>query len=470
MAFFKKKSKSGNGNGRAPLAIVVDDASQNAIAFGVTWRAIATRNVGMAEAVKAARSAGATHLITSLQQFGFGAMPADAPAGVTVYAAARVAARQHGGDAIYALKLFEGEYWFAVVRGGQPSAMDRIIFSDNDLEITGEVVREIASGVDDGTKYTVYTNLEDHEFSDRARSLEPADLLLSVHSVEDTLVPLPSKRAQLPMPIVVAILVAIGIAFASKGWQMYQEKERQRLAALNVVVDEPPEQAWARAMKTWADTRTEPDARGLTAVRVSLGSVPLTWGGWKLQGGGCIAQTGVSPSQGGVQWNCSATYLRGPVGKVNRDMKDEVPAGWSVQYVGLDKINSSWSLRTPGKAFSFEALRPVEYHQVETASRLQKLQPSFGQIGDLAFAPVEIAPPRKADGTSYPVTDTTPQVRSAQFTLKAPLRSIDALIDAEIPAVWQQLAVTFQTDEGSKAGLRSSALMADVKGLIYAKP
>jgi len=477
VALFKKKSKSDQGGARAPMSVVADELAQNAIAFGVTWRAIASRNASKADAAKAARAAGATHLITSLTQFGFGTLSPEAPRAATLYAASRVAARQHGGDAIYALKLFEGEYWFAVVRGGQPSATDRIIAADNGVELIEEVQREIQSGVDDGMAYTVYTNLEDPGFHE-PRSLDAADLLMAVGSEEDVLQLLPSTRRQIPVPVIVAVVGAALLASANKGWEIYKDKERQRLLLLNRVVEEPPEQAWARATKAWADLHRSPDPQGLAAARVSLGKVPLVWGGWKLQSAICSALEPIAVAPGAVpaagtqdrRWSCVATYLRGEAGRLNRDMKDDVPAGWSVQYRGLDTIVGNWSVTQASQGFDFEKLRAIDYHQVETVSRLQRLQPAFSQVGELVFAPVDITPPRKADGTAVPPVASAPMVRAASFSLKAPLRSVDALIDAGIEADWQQISIAVQTNENAKAALKTSALVAEAKGQIYAKP
>ncbi|CAN7785126.1 type 4b pilus protein PilO2 [Variovorax sp. LjRoot175] len=442
----------------------------------MSWRAVASRSSGRQDAIKIARGGGATHLISTLQQFGYGLVPASAaPEGTTVFAAARVAARQHGGDAIYALKLFSdsNEYWFAVIRGGQPSSIDRIIMSDNDMELIEAARQEIENGVEDNVAYTIFTNLEDHDLSDKARSLTAADLLLAATGEEDVLQPLPKKSGQIPTPVIAVVGVAVLVAFGNKGSSLYKEKERQRLARLSQSAEEPPEQAWARATKAWADAHRAADPQGLAAVRVSLGSVPLVWGGWDLQSATCNAAPPVVPqpgaaAQGDQRWGCAATYTRSQVGHLNREMKENIPAGWTVQYRGLDTIVASWNASQASQPFKYEALRSIETHMVETVSRLQRLQPAFGQVGDLTFVPVEITPPRKGDGTAVPMVPSVPQLRAATFTLKAPLRSVDALIDAGVEADWQQISMYFKRADGEKVDLKSSALTADIKAVIYA--
>ena len=129
----------------------------------------------------------------------------------------------------------------------------------------------------------------------------------------------------------------------------------------------------------------------------------------------------------------------------------------------------SWSVTQAAQPFRYEALRSVEAHMVETISRLQKLSAAFGQVGEVAFVPVEIPPPRRNDGTAVPMVASVPQLRAATFTLKAPLRSVDALIDAGVEADWQQLSMYFKRADGEKVDIKTSALTADLKAVIYAK-
>ena len=410
-------------------------------------------------------------------------MPSDVPASTRVYAAARVAARQHGGDAIYALKIFEGEYWFAVVRGGQPSSIDRVVMADNDVALIEAAREEIENGVEDKITYTIYTNLEDHGLGEKARGLTAADLLMAASGDEDVLQPLPKKSGQIPTPVIAVVGIAVVVVLANKGWEYYQQKERQRLARLSQGAEVPPEQAWANATQAWANQHRAPDPKGLAAVRVSLGSVPLVWGGWGLQTASCnaavapaapatVAGVVVVPSAkpaGDQPWACTAVYIRTATGRLNREMKDIVPNGWNVQYRGLETIVASWTVAQAAQPFRFEGLRSQEFHHVETISRLQRLQPSFGQVGDISFIPVEFTPPRRADGTAMPMVPSVPQVRSAAFSLKAPLRSIDALIEEGVDAEWQQITVNFKQAEGEHASLKASALTADVRGVLYAK-
>ncbi len=449
---------------RATVTIASDAEGEKSIAFGVTWRAIASRNGGRQDALKLARAAGGTHLTFKQQQYGYGVLPADVVE--PIYPAAQVAARQHGGDGVYAIKIFPGEYWLAVIRGGQPSSIDRVIHADTDLEVIGAAQAEIAEGVKEEVHYTIYTNIDDHGLVGDVIGLAPEDLLLAAVGDEDVLEPIPKSASAIPKPVLYALLLAVVAGIGNKGWDMYQTRERERLARMNVVADEPPQQAWARATAQWAAEHAAAAPSGLIAARVSLGKAPVVWGGWWLETATCDAG---APATNSRVWNCSARYVRPETGKFNRDMDKVVPDGWRVQYQGLSLIVASWTFTQPSEPFRFEGLQKVGYHQVETVSRLQRLQPAFSQVGAISFTPVAIPAPKRKDGTAVPVIDSVPKFSEGTVAVKGPLRSLDALIADGIPADWTHLSLSYvPNSSGATASLKSSAITADARGAVFA--
>ncbi|TAL65679.1 MAG: hypothetical protein EPN79_10880 [Burkholderiaceae bacterium] len=493
MPLFSKKPAKSTATGRQPLSIALDESGIKAIAFGLTWRSVASRGSARQDAIRAAKLVGATHLISKQQQYGYGAIAGDVSPSTRIYPAALVAARQHGGDAIYALKVFEGEYWFAVVRGGQPSSTDRIIHSENDLEVIDAARHEIESGVEDDVHYVLYTNIEDHGLGERVRGLTAADLLLAASGEDDLLGPIPKSSSNVPRPVLYMVLTAIALVFISKGWGMYKEHERQRLARLHNAAEEPPAQAWAAATNTWMAQHVAGDPQGLAAPRVSLGKVPLLLGGWVLKGAACNAITApahgpamrggarvpasakaghvapAAPSRGERVWGCYAQYIRPVTGVVNRELKGLIPAGWSVQYKGIDEIVASWDVLQATRPFSMASLKPVDYHMVQTISKLQHLQPALAQIAPLNFIEVKIPPPRSKDGKAMPMPASVPKIKQTDISVMAPLRSVDALIDSGVDADWKSISISFVEGSADQASLRSSSMMANVKGVLYAK-
>ncbi|MFZ3120178.1 MAG: hypothetical protein WA159_17905 [Variovorax sp.] len=464
MGLFSKKQKSGDAASRATVVIASDEAGEKSIAFGVTWRSIASRNGGRQDALKIARAAGGTHLTFKQQQYGYGVVPADVVE--PIYPAAQVAARQHGGDGVYAIKIFPGEYWLAVIRGGQPSSIDRVINAETDLEIIGAAQAEIAEGLKEEVHYTIYTNIDDHGLVGDVIGLAPEDLLLVAVGDEDVLEPIPKSASTIPKPVLYALLLAILAGIGNKGWDMYQARERARLARLNVVADEPPQQAWARATAQWASEHSAAARSGLVAARVALGKAPVVWGGWWLETATCDA--GARSASERI-WTCSARYVRPETGKFNRDMEKTAPEGWRVQYQGLGLIVASWSFSQPSTPFRFDALEKVGYHQVETVSRLQRLQPAFSQVGAISFTPVVIPAPKRKDGTAVPIVDSVPQISEGTVAVKGPLRSLDALIADGIPADWNRLSISYVANfTGAAASLKSSAITADARGAVFA--
>lgn len=481
MAFLRKKSAPRSNAGRAPLIILADEDGGKSLAFGLTWRAVASRNGTQAEAAGVARAAGATHLIFKQQQYGYGAVPADAVG--QIHPAAQVAARQHGGDGLYAIRIEAGIYWLAVIRGGQPSAVDRVIHADNDVTVLDLAQEEIESAVGDEVHYTVYTNIESHGLAGKVNGLSADDLLMMAAGDDDLLEPLPRSSSILPKPVLYTLLIAAAVGIGNKAWTIHQDRERARLARMNVVPEEPPEQAWARVTSRWAADHAAADSGGLTAPRAALGRTPILWGGWMLESATCSAvpaqgaaargtsaAAGTNSSGASRAWSCAARYLRPATGRVNRDMGEIALPGWSVQYQGLDTIVASWSVQQPAELFKFEALRSVAFHQVETVSRLQNVLPAFGTIGAIKFSSVAFPPPKKPDGTSYPIVASVPQLQAGEISAKGPLRSVDALIDVGVEADWTQLRIGFVPNaSGTAMTLKSSSITAEVKGVIYAK-
>lgn len=479
MAFLsKKQNRSASPTGKTVAVAVAEDESKSLV-FGVNWRYVASRTSGRADATKLARKTNSTHLLFKHQQYGFAQVPASGVG--TLYPAAQVVARQNGGDALYLIKVFDGEYWIAVIRGSQPSDIDRVLHFENDgqaLEAAHEELKRIS---DDDIELNVYTNLPDSEIP-KALFVTPSDLLKWAVNEDDQFVELPKGQSTFPKPLVVGIGVAAFLLIAFKGWGMYQQHERQRLAALNVIVEEDPESAWKRAIQTWTASRASQDPRGLLAARVSLGATPLLWGGWYLQVASCTAAapaaTPLAPAEGAPPaavasvraWSCSATYQRLPVGSPNRDMTARALPGWSIQYKGLEQIIASWAVEQAVSQLKTEDFESTSFHQVETVSRLQKLLPAIAQMNAPVFANAVIAPPKKSDGTAFPMPPGLPQIMEAELTLKAPLRSVDALIEGGIAADWTQISISYApSTSDSSLSLRGSAMTADVRGVIYAK-
>lgn len=459
------------------VAVVVAEQSDKSLVFGATWRSVAARTGGRADALKLARKAGASHFIFKQQQYGYAKVPNDAEG--WVYPASQVVARQHGGDALYVIELFPNEYWLSLIRLGQPTDVDKVIHSDFNESVIDSAKEQIKIAADEGTTLAVYSNIEGNGF-DGAKFLSPADILIFANVESDRLDEIPKGQTSIPKPALIVIGIVIMAIAANKGWNMYQQHQRQKLAALNAIAEEEPADAWKRAIQQWESSRVAQNPRGLAVVRESLGNIPVLWNGWYLQSAVCSASTGVANAASGVttaptsistrSWNCSANYQRMTIGTFNRDMDAKALPGWTVQYKGLDSIVAAWKVNQDTAPFKIADIDTTNYYQKETVSRIQRLIPAFGQLNSPNFSQSNIAPPKKADGTSVPVPADIPQIVEAEIVIKAPLRSVDALINGDVYADWTQIVINFTPSSSDLTiSLKGSALTADVRGVIYAK-
>lgn len=468
LPFLKRGARSsGAGSSkRPPLELLVHANGRKALACGVQWRTVATSG-GRDDAVKLARAAGATHYVFRGQQVGMGSMPNSTDASLLVFPAAVVAGRQHVGTAISALRVAPGEYWIAATKDGSPTSADMFLIDLDDAAAL-ERVRDLQQQFGGPDQVSVYTNIEHHGI-EGAKSLSPEDMLDYPLGEADVLKPLPRSGATIPKPVLGFVALAALVLLGQKGWQMYEQARLARLAASTQAAEIDPAQAWAQAISTWEAGVAAPAPDALAAVRVALNQLPLEWDGWRMGQAACNAgPVNAAASPSARAWNCKASYTRTKTGSFNRDMGRSLPAGWSVHFTPLNGMDLTWSVQQTADTIKVGALRKSEFFVIEMASRLQRLMPALAGDVPFAFVPVEIPAPRKADGTALPPDPQAQGIRQAVISVKAPLRSIDALIAANVEADWTSLTVVYDAQE-PKGGIKSSALMAEARGTMYAR-
>lgn len=479
MSFFKKKTSSADANRskngsvakRGQMEMLASSEGTTQLAFGLRWVSVVTSG-GRPAAIKVVKQNKGTHLLYRGQQFGFGTAPADvikADPPVSIFPAAAVAARQFGGNAIHAIKIGDGEYWFAVIRNGQPTSDDDFIRADSDSVIVQEVERVVNTAHEEGTSYEIYTNLDLHDLGPIKRN-SAEDLLMAAISDDDVMTLIPKKSViDVPKPIMYAIIAVFSLIAVSKGWEYKKKVEAQKLAEANrPLPSEPPEIAWGRAISDWEQTKAKPDPNGLVKVRQSLGEVPVSWYGWDLDVAVCNAGE-INVAAKKRIWSCLASYKKTKLSKTNEEMSKLVPENWSLSYSPMDKLNANWSIQDDSEPIKISELQPSIVHLTETASVIQKLLPTFNQVSGFAFANVEIPAPKKPDGTAYGPDPLINGFKSANLTLDGPLRSIDKLSQAGLPILWTSISLRSPSIEKLDPGINTSALTANASGVIYAK-
>ena len=455
-----KKSDKPSKRGAAPTLEILfeNESSTKALALGLLWKRIATAG-GRDDAVRLAREAGASHYTYIAQQLGLGILP-KVDAHARVFPAALVAARQLHGSAIVALKLSDTEFWLAETHDGAPTSTDLLLTGVDDAEVLQRVrvLRE-----QNALEQVVYTNITDHGLSN-AKPYDLAELFGAMVGDADRLQPLPPAGFSIPKPVLIAGVAAALVLAGQQGWGYFEKLKRQRMAAAAQQAQVDPEQAWADAIASWESSIAAPSGRGLLAARASLDKLPVEWGGWRLQTALCNAQ---APAGGARAWGCSAKYTRNPGGISNAEIRRQLPEGWNIVFEPLGSLQLTWNVREPVQPMRIVQLPKPDVFNVDVASQLQQLLPALGGELSFAFQQVTIPAPKKPDGTGLPPDPRAEGLMSASLAIKAPLRSIDALIDADIRADWRQMAVSYQP--GLQGVISKSALTAEVKGDFYAK-
>lgn len=460
------KGKAVKGGGGDSVEVIAHpEMPSKALAFGVRWRSVVS-NKGRSEAIKFAKDEKATHYIFRGGQAAYGRIPADVTSDISVYPASLAAAKLHAGDCLYIIRIADGEYWVASTRNGTPTTLDRYI--KNSVDVDALEIANIAFEQDPENRITVYTNLAYHNI-ENARTIQPHDLFDVPLADDARLAAIPKAESSIPKPVMAVVAVVVLGLTAQQAYKYWQQREAKRLAAMNAVVDEPPEVSWERAINEWQSKTAAPQSDGLNVARKSLDKLPATWSGWSMESATCNA-TDMLDQSGEMQrvWACGATYNRGQTGLLNREMEKVIPADYKATFIPLNKMSLSWQVVVPAKKIDITTFPSWQVHVIETASKFQHLEVALTQSPNIALVPLELPAPKKSDGTSVPPIDKVTGLKTGTLSIAGPLRSIDAVLANDINATWKTIQLTY-TKDAKSAGLTTSALTAAITGDIYAK-
>ena len=484
MAFFKRKTVA---RSRGKIELLSNESGTVQLAFGLQWTPIVSTG-GKPVAVKLAKDNGATHLILIGQQVGYGAIAPAPDEGSIVFPAAQVAAHQFGGDALHVYKIQDGEYWLACIRNNQPTSIDQFIRASNDSVVLEQAERIVSSALEDHVAYQIFTNLELHSFQVATRC-GPEELLLAASQGGESLEAIPKTSFSIPKPVLIATSVAVALIGAQSGYKYYKKQQAIKAALANMPAeDEPSSVAWGRVMKQWAKTKAEPKSDGFREVRQSIGELPAKWKGWSLLSAGCVAgevqhtdaaalaangsQRASPLGPNTRQWSCEATYERSKHGAVNTEIVNGIPSNWVVIFHPLNSMSVKWTVAQNVELIDVSKLQPPKFHFIETVSKLQSIAPIFPQDIGLTFTPLSVPAPKKSDGKPYPPSTAVSAIQAAPLVVKGPLRSIDMLMESNLPVDWNKLSLSIGIDPATKqsgGSINQSPIVAEVSGVVYAK-
>lgn len=476
---FKRKppgqSGSGSGNGRkaADKKSAIDaqeiicgssDDGHLILGFGLRWRTL-IQAAGNEASIKLAKQGKATHYQLRGQQVGYGKVPKEVKG--VIYSAAGLAAKTHSGLGVFAVELSPTQYWFSVVRNGQPTNNDEVLGGMSSADAVGHVRAILAQF---GSEYAaVFSDIQNSGLDNQQR-FTLHDLFEIPHNDADALVAIPKAGSSIPKPVIYAAAGVLVVLAGMRGWSEYQAHV---LAASKPILqsDDPPEVAWAPVIKAFLDSVALPNAAALTPVRLTLESLPVLWWDWSLSGARCEAAK-IAPDKSRL-WSCSATYARGRLGatseKMNQIVKARMPTA-AVSFPTIGSMTIGWSVPLAEQAVMPLAQFPVAADiPLPLMSTLQTYAPALAGVQEFKFVPVELVAPKKNDGTVQPWPSNVPEIVSGPLVLKGPLRTIDAIHTLFPHSDWHSIGLTADPKgDASQKSIAASALTAELTGVIYA--
>lgn len=473
---FKKKPPGSTGTGRKPVdkkSSAIDaqeivcgasDDGHSIVGFGLRWRTL-IQAAGNEASIKLAKQGKATHYQLRGQQVGYGKVPKDVKG--AIYSAAGLAAKTHSGLGVFAIELSPTQYWFAVVRNGQPTNNDEVLGGMSSADAVGHVRAILAQFTNEYS--TVFSDIPNSGLENQ-QSFSLHDLFEIPRNDTDLLVAIPKTGSSIPKPVIYAAAGVLALIALQRGWSEYQT---HLVAASKPLIqsDDPPEVAWAPVIKSFLDSVALPNAAVLAPARLSLESLPVLWWDWSLSGARCEAAK-IAPDKSRL-WSCNATYARGRLGATSEKMNQIVKARMPTASVGFPTISSmtlGWSVSISEQATMSLAQFPVAQDiPLPLMSTLQSYAPALAGTQDFKFVPVELVAPKKNDGTAQPWPSNVPEILSGPLVLKGPLRTIDAVHSLFPHVDWYAIGLTADAKgDASQKSVAASALTAELSGMIYA--
>ena len=451
----------------AGLVQLVDDGTGSVlIAFGLRWRTLVTTG-GRDAAQKLAQTAKATHYLFRSQQVAYGALPKEAQG--QIFPASLLAAKANAGVAIFALTLAEGQYWFAVVRNGQPTNTDEVVSGLAEHQAVARI-RSIAQQFD-GEVISVFADIRNSGI-DGQKEFTLHDIFDVVRTDDDRLLKLQNKQSTNPKPIMYATLVAVALLGTQRGYSEWKDYQKRKADAENRVVEESPEVAWAPVLATFLNGTPSPNVKAIVEIRRSLSRLPVVWAGWSLTGARCQAAETVN-AQKQRPWSCQASFDRGRVAdtsaQILKRINTHVPE-WIVTFPSINTLVITWPVSHTEQSIELADLGDPNSITIKIASQLQDYFPALSARPEFKMAAFELTPPLRKDGKPHPKPATIPVLFKGDLALKGPLRSIDAMTQQLSDVQWDSVGLVFDgRSSPSQKGLTTSALNVELIGKVFGK-
>ncbi|RTZ41050.1 hypothetical protein EKL30_15280 [Candidimonas sp. SYP-B2681] len=332
-------------------------------------------------------------------------------------------------------------FWLVAVHEGAVIARtDRLYRSRNDA---GKVLEELHQA------YPQIVLLGSPEAPD----LPDLDALEAASSAHSQLFGVGRWNSLLPWPVQCFVLALLLVLLIPRVWQFFQ---RDTVAASSVQAADP-RLAWQNAIERSAHNHFVHGIQGTRVLLDTLYELPTRVSGWNLRQAECLMKI--------RQWQCQARYERLGIEASNSEFLAQVPAGWSVDFVSLDRAQPSWHIDFYGAPLSAVHLKTSANNERDLFSALQAIRPAFGHIQIGKPTALSVSVPVDANGKPLLRPREVLHYFTRRMQVNGPLRSGSLLLPHTASVAWNKVALTVQNIE--TPGLKSSSLNLSLEGVLY---
>ncbi|MDP3136985.1 MAG: hypothetical protein Q8N17_11730 [Burkholderiaceae bacterium] len=369
----------------------------------------------------------------------------------SLHALAIVAARAFSAGRVFLVLRADAGWWIATVLNGIPDGLDALV--DSAEQVQAHFQQELLRGPFDAVHGDPESGLAGCQ-PWAASQCEPFESPASR---------MQAARRRLPQWLGAAALMLL-VAWGARAGLAHWRGLRQPAPSLAVPAADV-EAAWRKAFQAWRRSIARPTNADLTALRQAVHALPIDVGGWAFESLNCGWQT---------SWSCTALYRRSDSlarRATNRSFEAVRPRAWTLAWTSATQVRASFSVSGEPSASvdPAGALPSLAEYQIETFSDLQVLGQLFAHAEVSGVQRLEIPAASGVDGQALPrpKSGTVPEVFRAALTLTGPLRNLEVVEQAGIPARWREFSVT--RNEQDQVSLRLSALTMTLKGEVHAR-
>jgi hypothetical protein len=465
----RKKSSPDSGQGSRTVSqtkaqeiqLIGNEDGSVLFAFGMNWRTL-IKGGGLKDAQAFVSKNKGTHFIFRDNQIGYGMVRGSHTP--PIYSASSLAGKSCIGAAIYAIKMAERKYWICIVRDGKPTQNDEILEGSEGQAV--DRVRRLFELLGD-SRATVFSDIS-RSGLENVKPFSLSDVLEIPRTQSDALQKIIVSKASIPTPVlVIGTVVMLGLG-SQKGYQYYQEYQKEK-AHVDVAVEDSPEVAWKPVVDEFINKTSYRNPSSVLNIKSNINQLPILWMGWMMEGLRCTSGDLV---QDKITWSCVANYKRTAIGLTSMAMREVVTAKFAdrgIAFPGINDMNLTWSISSDGEKMIVENLGKASEMRLRILSEMQSISRALTEAPSISVAAVLLNAPKRKDGSLHPVPPSVPNFQVGQVRIKGPMRSIDTAFQKFPEVNWDSIGLVIDlASSPSQKDIKTSSLIIEMTGNFYA--